>query len=382
LYVIGIHGLEKLIDFADRGELLQYERAFEIRFVRWSTSLERALRVAGLGCHNCVATDHIQRARHIQQDIRDQPKRTTPGVRPVRSLATRAAGPIDLIVLVGSAVRSRRDFSSAASAPSDKAMGTPEKKSPPMKFADIAHCAHDALNALGVFPGTWALTVIVFLGVVESIALVPYVGFLLKVSVGAILNAQTLLMFGSAARGKQPRLRTLAYGFRRPPSAQAVLMISGLVPFLSGVLYLIVRANAATASVFFGHVSAPAHVEHGLLLQSKYAMYVATLPFTFLAPVVVIERAAGWRALTQSFRLAACHWRLLGTLLVLSCAFDASVAGLTSHMPRPLAITLALALTVSFIAYSFALTFAASVWIYGVDAVSCAGQQRDDSING
>jgi hypothetical protein len=184
---------------------------------------------------------------------------------------------------------------------------------------------------------------------------------------GAILSVQALSMFIEATSGRAPRLRTLLVGFKRPWGVLFVLMTSGLAPFLAGVSYVCLRANWEAATFFFAGAHAHPHAPpHALFLQMKCVMYLAGLPFTFVAPVVVLESPHSYeRALARTFVVLIQHLSPALAIVGLSCVFELVTSVIVSGIPAPASVLLALTLAGLYIAYSFALLAVVSLRIWG-----------------
>ena len=67
-------------------------------------------------------------------------------------------------------------------------------------------------HLLAPHPGFWLLFVLVFLVLVEGLMFLPRIGFVVKTAVGAVLGAQALLLFATAAAGGVPSLGQLLGG--------------------------------------------------------------------------------------------------------------------------------------------------------------------------
>jgi hypothetical protein len=95
-------------------------------------------------------------------------------------------------------------------------------------------------------------------------------------------------------------------------------------------------------------------------------MYLAALPFTFVAPVVVLENPhSGRRALARNFVVTKQHISPALAIVGLSCVFELVTSVIVSGIPAPANALLALTLAGLYIAYSFALLVVVSLRIWG-----------------
>lgn len=203
---------------------------------------------------------------------------------------------------------------------------------------------------------------LVYFIVAEGLMLVPRVGFLLKFCVAALLAPQILAMFHVAARGETPSLRILADFIHLPVSSMLVLCATALLPFFAGLCYFGAMRRADGLRFFFGNVLRQKAPEARHFLAFKAIMTVAGLPFTYVAPAMVLKGYVGGNALEHGLRAGLLHWPSLLALLAVAVAFE----GLVALLPRRLASMLAAPLVAGFLLFLFAFTYALSVRAFGV----------------
>jgi hypothetical protein len=231
-----------------------------------------------------------------------------------------------------------------------------------MGLGEILQSAQQALRLLGAAPWPLLAAVLVFFVVAEGLMLVPRIGFLLKFCAAALLAPQILAMFRVAALGEAPSLRILADFVYLPASSMLVLCGCALLPFFLGLGYFAAAGHADALRFFFGNVlrdKAPA-ARH--FFAFKAIMTVAGLPFTFVAPAMVLKGYIGWNALEQGLLAGLLYWPALAALMALALGLEAVV----SLLPRKAMPLLAPPLVAGFLLFLFGLTYALSVRAFGV----------------
>ena len=116
-------------------------------------------------------------------------------------------------------------------------------------------------------------------------------------------------------------------------------------------------AGGSALKFFFGNIlaAAPPDVRH--FERFKYVMYVTAVPFTFVAPVVVLGGVLDHTALGHGVALGLRNWPLLVLLLAMSLFFEWGSARATSALPKKYAIAAMVVLLVITIAWTFAFSF-------------------------
>jgi hypothetical protein len=225
--------------------------------------------------------------------------------------------------------------------------------------------AADAWALLVRYPFRWLAVVTVFLVVVESLMLVPYVGFVIKLAVAGIVVAQIIAIFADAARGQPPNPMRMLGAISLPPGTQAVLAGAALVPFTVGILFLYAKGGTQAIEFFFGSVFTTEPPSAALFEQSKYVMHLVALPFTFLAGAVVVKGLVGMTALSAAVSAAIANWLPVLLLALLALVFEWSSAQLPSILPSPAGAVVAGMLLVVYLLWTFAITYTLSVKILG-----------------
>ncbi|WP_374583691.1 hypothetical protein [Pseudoduganella sp.] len=231
-----------------------------------------------------------------------------------------------------------------------------------MGLGEILDSAGQAFTLVGAAPWSLLAGVLVYFIVAEGLMLVPRIGFLLKFCVAALLAPQMLAMFRVAAQGDTPSLRILAGFIHLPLPSMLVLCGTALLPFFIGLCYFGVMGRADGLRFFFGNVLRQKAPEARHFLAFKVIMTVASLPFTYVAPAMVLRGYSGGNALEHGLQAALRHWPSLLALLAVAMAFEALVA----LLPRRLSALLAAPLVAGFLLFLFAFTYALSVRAFGV----------------
>lgn len=230
-----------------------------------------------------------------------------------------------------------------------------------MNLTEIALSASQAIALLAAFPFTWLLLVVVFLVLVEGLMFIPYVGFIAKICIASLVAAQVLVLFAAASAGEPPQLGRLVEVFWLPLSAQVALVACALLPFLAGLVYLSARGGVESIAFFFGNILDTRPPAPRLFFVFKSVMYVAALPFTFVAAAVTLQGLSGWEAVAQGVLAAAANWPALLVLLAISFVFEWSSVKLALLSPRSIGVALTGIMLVAFLAWSFSFVYALSV---------------------
>ena len=227
---------------------------------------------------------------------------------------------------------------------------------------EILQSAGQGLALIGAAPWPLLAGVLVFFLVAEGLMLVPRVGFLLKFCAAALLAPQILAMFRVASLGEAPSLRILADFIYLPPSSMLVLCGCALLPFFLGLSYFAATGRADGLHFFFGNVLKQKAPQARHFMIFKAIMTTASLPFTYVAPAMVLKGYIGGNALEQGLLAALLYWPSLLALLALALGFESLVA----MLPRRAMAWLAVPLVAGFLLFLFAFTFALSVRAFGV----------------
>ncbi len=96
-----------------------------------------------------------------------------------------------------------------------------------LSLSEIGASAKEALSLLAAYPFRWLVLTVLFLIVVEGLMFIPYVGFIVKLSMAALLGTQIIVMFAAAANRRVPRFKILlgafAILFKREPPSEFIL---------------------------------------------------------------------------------------------------------------------------------------------------------------
>jgi hypothetical protein len=226
-----------------------------------------------------------------------------------------------------------------------------------MPLVDVVAAAAQALQLLAAYPWHWLAFTFIFLVVAEGLMFVPFIGFVSKLAVASLIAAQCFVLFQQASAGAPPILGSLLQVFALPPAAQACIILSALVPFVAGLFYLQRAAGWPAVKFFFGNIlkAKPPEAKH--FERFKYVMQFAAVPFTFVAPLVVLGGVHDPTSIVQGVVLGMKNWPVLLLLLAMSLAFEWSSAKLGKGLPKKLAIpVLGLSLVVNLL-WAFAFSY-------------------------
>ena len=235
-----------------------------------------------------------------------------------------------------------------------------------MAVTDLLQAAAAALALVGAAPGRLLLAVAIFIVVAEGLMFIPRAGFVLKQCVAALLAVQVLAMFRVAALGEPPPLAILLDASYLAPATTLVLWLCALVPFAIGLLVLAARCGRPGLRFFFGNVLRERPPGPRDFLFFKTAMTLAAVPFTFVAPAVVLKGHIGWNALEQGLLAALLYWPAPLALLVLALAFEALLAGMRKALPGRGGAALTMALLFVYVLFVFAYTYTLSARAFGI----------------
>jgi len=231
---------------------------------------------------------------------------------------------------------------------------------------DILRSAAEALGLLAAYPWRLLLAVAVFVAVAEALMLIPRIGFVLKMCAASLLAAQVLVGFRVADMGEPPPLRILLDAVYLPPSSMLVLAGCALLPFFIGIAWLAATRGAGSIRFFFGNVFRDRPPESRHFFVFKNIMLLAAVPFTYVAPAMVLKGQAGVNALSQGLVAGMLYWPSLLAIVLSSAAFELLMARLPMWAPRLVSISLSIPLLVLFLAFEFAFTYTLSVRAFGL----------------
>ncbi len=235
-----------------------------------------------------------------------------------------------------------------------------------MTALDIFRSAADALALLGAAPWRLLLAAVFFLVVAEGLMFIPRVGFVLKICVASLLAVQVLAMLKVTALGEPPSLLILFDAVYLPAATMAVLCLCGLLPFAVGTGLLALRGPGRGARYFFGNVLKDRPPAPRDFLVFKAAMYVVAIPFTFVAPGVVLKGYIGWNALAQGLVAALLYWPAPLALLLIGLAFEAFATWLPTARPRRSSAAIVMVSLLLYVLFTFAFTYTLSLKAFGI----------------
>jgi hypothetical protein len=228
---------------------------------------------------------------------------------------------------------------------------------------EIFACAAQASRWIMRDPLRWFAIALAFLVFAESLMLVPYIGFILKMSAAAVIETQILAMLAASGAREAPRPLDLLHAFQLPLASQLVVVLSALVPFAAGILFLYLQGGGAAIAHFFGDVATDRAPDADVFFLFKCVMYVVAIPFAFFTSAVGVAKLTGWAAAAAGFSAARKNLLALAVSLALAIAFELALGALSSSGSLPGAILSIVSLVVV-LAWDFAFSFALATRIF------------------
>lgn len=226
-----------------------------------------------------------------------------------------------------------------------------------MPVHEILAAARNALDLIFAFPGQWLLFIAAFVVIAEALMFVPYVGFTLKMIVASLIGAQSFVLFQDAVSGVKPDLFGIFAAFSLPPMAQASVVLSGLIPFFIGIFYLQLTSGWPATRFFFGNILKTKPPEARDFERFKYVMQFSAMPFTFVAPLVVLGGIHDSTSLARGVLLGVQHWAVLLPLLGTSLVWEWGSARAASKLPKIYAVPVLVISMLVFIAWTFSFSY-------------------------
>ncbi len=226
-----------------------------------------------------------------------------------------------------------------------------------MDFAEIFRRLREGLQLLAAWPLRWfAVSVLLFL-IVEALALLPVVGFSLKVVLTALFAGTVMRLFAAADRGEPPPVSGLFAIHRLGLGGGVALAVSALLPFHAALALTAWLHGSGSVAFFFG---SPLQMEPppAVVFQNfKTAFYLFSVPFVFVAPAVALRHLGGWTALREAVTAAAAHWRAPVLLFLFSFAYELLMARLPEFFPLAGVILVSVLVLTFYIAAMLAFTY-------------------------
>ncbi|MFZ6872244.1 hypothetical protein ACO0LF_09285 [Undibacterium sp. Di27W] len=203
-----------------------------------------------------------------------------------------------------------------------------------LSLKDILRCARQAWQLIAAHPYRWLGISILFLLCAESLMLIPYIGFTLKLPVAAILSAQFLRLHMASEHGQAPKILGMFGGFKLAFPNLLLLVMSSLLVFACGIAVLYLAGGWHAARFFFGsfhQYAAPREIE---FMQFKLAMYLVGAIFTFLPASIMLTRLSARAALRLSLRSFLANPAVILLMLSLGLLIEALSIGLPQLMGK------------------------------------------------
>ncbi len=239
-----------------------------------------------------------------------------------------------------------------------------------MGFAEIFRRLRHALDLLAAWPFRWFGIALLLLLIVESLMLLPVIGFSLKVMLTALFSAALMPLFAAADRGQAPRFSALFGFYRIPLSGLLALVVAAAIPFAAGLALTAWQAGPESVAFFFSSVLVMEPPSQAVFQSFKTSLYLFSMPFIFVPVAVTLKGLGGWVALRESVRAAATHWRVPVLFFLFSFAYELLMARLPEFFPLVGVIVVALVLVPFFVLAMLAFTYELGKAALGLEAPS------------
>jgi len=147
---------------------------------------------------------------------------------------------------------------------------------------------------------------------VPTLALVflPTFGPFLSETVSAVVFAGYTAALDAAARSEPPDFRHVAVVLRFGRDRLTLLALTGLLPVVCAVLVLYAVWGVHETAAFLDQLTrGNGRPSPGMMLDFQAAEYVASMPFTFAAPVWALYRWSGSRCMAANLLASWVNWR-------------------------------------------------------------------------
>ncbi|MBV8211086.1 MAG: hypothetical protein JO133_13610 [Burkholderiaceae bacterium] len=168
---------------------------------------------------------------------------------------------------------------------------------------------------LGLFVLLWI--------VVLALLFVQTIGPFLSEAAGAVAFTGYTAALDAASRSEPPDFRHLAVVARLGGDKLIVLMLTGVLPILLGILVLDAKWGLADTARFIGELSS-AQVQPPTVMVSdlQNAANLASMPFTFVAPVWALYRWSASRSMAANLLACARNWRWVAVMTAFAMLAD------------------------------------------------------------
>ena len=145
---------------------------------------------------------------------------------------------------------------------------------------------------------------------VQALVLVPTLGqFLIEMAAAVAFTGYTAAL-DAAARSEPPDIRHLAIVARFDRDKLILLVLTGLLPVLFAVLVLYAVWGLQETARFLDALGSPdGHPSARLVWHFQAAKYIASMPFTFAAPVWALYHWSGSRSMAANLLASLVNWR-------------------------------------------------------------------------
>ena len=168
------------------------------------------------------------------------------------------------------------------------------------------------------------------------------VGLCLKEALAAVVYVGYTFVLDLASRAEAPELKQLGVIMALGRDRLLLLVASGVGPVLFGLLVLYVTWGADQTSAFLADLArGPGKESPAMAFDLWVVETVASIPFTFMAPVCALYRWSASRSMGANLLACAVNWRWVLVTTAVFAAADRMLVLLSHQGPGPALLALA-----------------------------------------
>jgi len=191
-----------------------------------------------------------------------------------------------------------------------------------LSFYEVMNSMALSCRLLLRHPVRFSLMTVLLLVCVESLMLLPVIGFSLKIALAGLLMGQFILLLALAEQGQTPGVFGLLKAFKLPLMTQMVLMLFALIVFFGGLSLLLPLENREFFSFFFsrlGSVSVPGRTS---FMHFKIVMILLNAGFFYVSATLVLYKLPISKAIGVAMKAALINWKVLIISILLNFSVE------------------------------------------------------------
>ncbi len=176
-------------------------------------------------------------------------------------------------------------------------------------LAEFSALVHDSSTLLAAAPARLlGLFLLIFLPT-QLVAAWPYAGVALRFGAGQVAFCGFFAALAAVRAGRQATLGDLVRPWQLPADKIVLLVASGLVPLLCGLLVWWADLGWSSVDAFLGGEAPAAGYSVRQDVEFAAVLYLASAPLYFLQPLSVLHAWSATRSLSASLLSFAANWR-------------------------------------------------------------------------